>query len=338
MAQEYPLASGQGGGARWSVDHLFLDQDAIPTIVEVKRSSDTRIRREVIGQLIEYAAKGVKYWPIERVRGQFEAQCEMSQLDPSEAIHETFGESLDIDVLWESARLNLETGRVRMIFVGDVIPSELQRVVEFLNEQMTRAEVLALELRYYKTGELTTLVPKVFGQTGKAQQLKESAPRVSLDDFLHSVSEPHGGTAAQVVSRIVEWSINQHLAVSVEGLKEGAALWSGLNTTLGMYWPIHLRHDGKLFISFQALSKREPFSDEALRRELLQRLNQAKGLALAPNLTGRPYISLEQLEDNDTLQAVLLAPTWLMDKIRDHAEHTPEAQRVMGAEPPASQG
>ena len=41
---------------RWSVDHLFLDQDGIPTFVEVKRSSDTRLRREVVGQLLEYAA------------------------------------------------------------------------------------------------------------------------------------------------------------------------------------------------------------------------------------------------------------------------------------------
>jgi hypothetical protein len=32
---------GDGGG-RWSVDHLFLDQDAVPTIVEVKRSTDPR--------------------------------------------------------------------------------------------------------------------------------------------------------------------------------------------------------------------------------------------------------------------------------------------------------
>lgn len=37
------------------MDHLFVDQDAIPTLVEVKRSSDTRIRREVVGQLLEYS-------------------------------------------------------------------------------------------------------------------------------------------------------------------------------------------------------------------------------------------------------------------------------------------
>lgn len=30
----------------WTLDHLFLDQDGVPTPVEVKRGSDTRIRRE----------------------------------------------------------------------------------------------------------------------------------------------------------------------------------------------------------------------------------------------------------------------------------------------------
>ena len=53
------------------MDHLFLDQDSIPTIVEVKRSTDTRIRREVVGQLLDYAANAVVYWPVERLQAQF---------------------------------------------------------------------------------------------------------------------------------------------------------------------------------------------------------------------------------------------------------------------------
>jgi hypothetical protein len=57
ISREMPLASEEGGSNRWSVDHLFLDQDAIPTLVEVKRSCDTRIRREVIGQMLDYAAR-----------------------------------------------------------------------------------------------------------------------------------------------------------------------------------------------------------------------------------------------------------------------------------------
>ncbi len=64
ISRELGLASEEDGPARWSVDHLFLDQDAIPTLVEVKRSSDTRIRREVVGQMLDYAANAVIHWPI----------------------------------------------------------------------------------------------------------------------------------------------------------------------------------------------------------------------------------------------------------------------------------
>lgn len=56
VSREAALPSEENGSDRWSVDHLFLDQDGIPTLVEVKRSSDTRIRREVVGQMLEYAS------------------------------------------------------------------------------------------------------------------------------------------------------------------------------------------------------------------------------------------------------------------------------------------
>lgn len=68
IERESGVPSKEGGSGRWSADHLFLDQDAVPTIVEVKRSSDTRIRREVIGQMLDYAANAVVYWPADRLR------------------------------------------------------------------------------------------------------------------------------------------------------------------------------------------------------------------------------------------------------------------------------
>jgi len=57
--REQPIASEPGGPERWSLDHLFLDQDGMPTLVEVKRSTDTRIRREVVGQMFDYAANAI---------------------------------------------------------------------------------------------------------------------------------------------------------------------------------------------------------------------------------------------------------------------------------------
>ena len=50
---------------------------------------------------------------------------------------------------WETVQTNLRAGKIRLIFAADEIPSELRRVVEFLNEQMNPAEVLAIEIRQY---------------------------------------------------------------------------------------------------------------------------------------------------------------------------------------------
>jgi len=90
--------SDTGTGRPAMVDHLFLDQEAIPTIVEVKRSNDIRIRR-----------------------------------------------------------------------------TELRRAVEFLNQQMDPAEVLAIGIKQFVGQNLKALVPRLIGQTAEAQQKKAVA-------------------------------------------------------------------------------------------------------------------------------------------------------------------
>ena len=42
VRREMGVADREDAGDRWSVDHLFVDQDAIPTFVEVKRSSNMK--------------------------------------------------------------------------------------------------------------------------------------------------------------------------------------------------------------------------------------------------------------------------------------------------------
>ena len=92
IEREKDVPGQEGGGGRWSIDHLFLDQDGVPTLVEVKRSSDTRIRREV-AQMLDYAANAVVYWSIEKIRAQFEANCSAQGSDPNEIL-QTFLESI----------------------------------------------------------------------------------------------------------------------------------------------------------------------------------------------------------------------------------------------------
>jgi len=44
----------EAGVSVGSLDHLFLDEAGVPTLVEVKRSSDTRARREMVAQMLDY--------------------------------------------------------------------------------------------------------------------------------------------------------------------------------------------------------------------------------------------------------------------------------------------
>lgn len=78
----------QGSTGRWSVDHLFLDQTGVPTLVEVKRGEDTRLRREVVGQLLEYAAHAQTYWTVDSIKAHLEARCDQAGKDAEVIIRE----------------------------------------------------------------------------------------------------------------------------------------------------------------------------------------------------------------------------------------------------------
>jgi len=66
------MTGSDWGGGWWSIDHLVVDQDAVPTFVEVKRASDSRSRREVVAQMLDYVANGSVFWRPAQLRGWFE--------------------------------------------------------------------------------------------------------------------------------------------------------------------------------------------------------------------------------------------------------------------------
>jgi hypothetical protein len=209
VKREMGIPSEEDGGERWSVDHLFLDQDAIPTVVEVKRSNDTRIRREVVGQMLEYAANGVVYWPVEQIKAEFEQNSD----DPEEQLLDFLGEDGNSDDFWQRVKTNLQAGKIRLLFVADEIPPELRRIVEFMNEQMDPAEVLAVEIKQYVGDGMKTLVPQVFGQTEQARQKKAvSSYRyddVPEDEFLARYSESRNSPDEDRVVRSFVDSVGQ---------------------------------------------------------------------------------------------------------------------------------
>ena len=195
---------------RWSLDHLFIDQDAIPTFVEVKRASDTRNRREVVAQMLDYAANGSTYWPVETIRELFEQRCVAERKEPEQELRALMGEGADAEIFWRAVKTNLQAGRIRLMFVADDVPASLRRIVEFLNEQMDPAEVLAVEVRQYEGQGIRTRVPRsiwemVQARDKKATQSDRRASPWDEESFFSKLVE-RGDQAEQAVCRqIFDW-------------------------------------------------------------------------------------------------------------------------------------
>ncbi len=175
---------------RWSLDHLFLDQDGIPTFVECKRASDTRARREVVAQMLDYAANGTAYWGMDRLRqaAAETAQGQGKNLD-EEILSLVEGEDqLAVEAYWQTVEDNLEAGRVRLLFVLDRTPKELRRLVEFMNEKMADVQVLAVEIKQYlSTDGQRAVVPRALGVSARRGRGTESRRRpIDRETFLNS--------------------------------------------------------------------------------------------------------------------------------------------------------
>lgn len=321
IRREVPVPAEQDGAGRWSLDHLFLDQDGVPTLVEVKRSSDTRIRREVVGQMLDYAANAVVYWPLPAVQAAFQGRCEREGLDPDAEVAGFLGPEEDVEEFWKRVDVNLQAGRVRLVFVADEIPAELRRVIEFLNKQMNPAEVLAIEVKQYVGEGLTTLVPRVIGQTAEAEARKRSGGgegrRWDKESFLAELRDKAGVEAVAAATGLYDWAIGRGLRVGYGRGKVDGSMVPSFTVEGREYFPIALYTYGRVEIQFQFMT-RPPFDDLALRRVLLRRINDVPGISLPEDsITRRPRVPLADLgRDPTMLKGLQSALDWFCDTAR----------------------
>ena len=191
ITREKGIAASSGAAARWAVDHLIIEQDAVPTLVELKRGSNPEVRRTIIGQLLEYAAHASETWTADELRDAFEGQAGAQGRDARDelaALLQTDGEP-DVDGFWEDVSTNLAAKRLRLLFVADDIPDPLSRVVAFLNAQMPGIEVLAVEIKRFHGKSAQTLVPRVIGRTSASPARSRSGQRLTRESFLEGFAD-----------------------------------------------------------------------------------------------------------------------------------------------------
>ncbi|HEX2077130.1 MAG TPA: hypothetical protein VHG08_05460 [Longimicrobium sp.] len=317
VSREMPVMIEDEVSAYGYLDHLFLDQDAVPTLVEVKRSSDMRIRREVVGQMLDYAANAARYWPVERMREYFGRRFREAPGAADDALRE-FLSGDDPDEFWERARTNLQAGKIRLVFVADVIPPSLKAIIEFLNGQMEPAEVLGVEVRQYVGGEMKTLVPRVIGQTAAAARKKPQGEVWTLPRFRDRLREKKGEAAVAVADRIVEWAHGRM-----------PDFWFGRGTADGSIVPrlwingrrylfFSLYSSGVIELSPQWMKTMPGFESDERRREFLERINRIPGVSVPVDaIARRPSFPILLLTGNDARRSFFDALEWAISVARE---------------------
>ncbi|WP_315718529.1 MULTISPECIES: hypothetical protein [unclassified Bradyrhizobium] len=206
VKREQPISTGEASASLWSIDHVFIDQDGILTLVEIKRQSDSRLRREFIGQMLDYAASCASYWSVEGLQSSLDKTCLEQGLTSEAALRELLGTEASINEFWERVGTNLQAEKIRLIFLADVIPVELRRVVEFLNRQMNPVEVLAVELRQFVNKDLKTIVPTIYGQNqAMTRKRLGGVTRWNEQTLFEKLSRTVGPDELDVAREIFAW-------------------------------------------------------------------------------------------------------------------------------------
>ncbi|HPT72173.1 MAG TPA: hypothetical protein PLE74_07820 [Candidatus Cloacimonadota bacterium] len=133
-----------------SIDNLFVSPEGYLTIVETKLWRNPEARREVVGQILDYA-KELNKWTFTDLNNAVIAYNGNKEgIVESIKKFEHFDET-EVQYLIDNISKNLNRGRFLLLIVGDGIRESVEDMVEYLNQTPQLFFTLALiELQVFK--------------------------------------------------------------------------------------------------------------------------------------------------------------------------------------------
>lgn len=185
-------------------DLVVVDTDGTITVVECKLARNREIRRTIMGQVLDYAAR----------------LAELTPEDFQRRWSERDGPSLD--QLFEGSpegrenlAANLRAGVFTLVLAVDAINEDLRRIVRYLNTHTTAGmRLLAIELRRAVHASTEILIPTVYGSESAeekdARPASSASPRASttwtqadVDSWLRERDVGLADSVASLTSELV---------------------------------------------------------------------------------------------------------------------------------------
>lgn len=228
LGREVPTAVGP-------IDALFVSPSGLLTLVEAKLWRNPQARREVVGQILDYARQ-LSSWSFEELDGRVRRAHGVGVWDAVNGASEASG--LLEDEFVDAVARNLRRGRFLLLIVGDGIRESVEELADFLQGTPEMRFTLAmLELGLYHvtgSGELlvvpsvvartrevvravvdvseaaaervsaTALVPQVARSNSPARSGRELHEALEDDAFFASVGQEGGAAALQWARDLLE--------------------------------------------------------------------------------------------------------------------------------------
>jgi hypothetical protein len=272
--------------------------------------------------MLDYAANGTLYWSLEQISAAFARRCERDGLDPDDVLGLFLGDDAEWEAseFWQAVKTNLQAGRVRLVFVADRIPSELRRIIEFLNDQMDPAEVMGVEVSQFVGEGQQALVPRVVGVTAEAERRKtvpaSRGHRWDRESFFRELAAQRSADEVEATQRLHDWAEARGLDVKWgTGAKNGsfspkARIGDDVAHLFSVYTDFNIQ------FSFGSM-KLPPFDQLEGRRRLADRLGAViPGLEFDDSkLSGWPFSGRAALTGVDQVEAFLSVWDWYLDEV-----------------------
>ena len=148
-----------------STDLVGIDNNANIYIIECKLAYNPQIKREVIGQILEYSSF---IWKMQF--NEFEHRFIQRE---GKSILDTFSEEI-IDPesqqeFIDKIKNNLEKGIFKLLIVVDKLNDTLKRNLEYINNiSSENVQIIGLEIVYFKDQNFEYFVPNIFGFKSKS--------------------------------------------------------------------------------------------------------------------------------------------------------------------------
>ncbi|ACB84393.1 hypothetical protein [Natranaerobius thermophilus] len=177
IGREVPTNSG-------AIDNMFINTEGYLTIVETKLWRNPEARREVVGQIIDYA-KEVCEWSFDELNERVKAY-NYNYHGTRAGIIETIRKhnpEINESELVDSICKNMQRGRFLLLIVGDGIRESVEEMVNYLNQTPSILFTLALvELQMYKLDQNDYLViPQIITRTREITRAVVKIDGVSID-------------------------------------------------------------------------------------------------------------------------------------------------------------